>query len=203
MSALQFGWRYFVGSKLHLFAANRLLSSKGRKVELLGALEELLYSIFPCNRNPRSLSLIFISFADTCSRKRVGTMHVSRSFPVPLPACSKARWIWSVSHSLASCFGCLLVDTGTCHDAPIAQSMAHEDSKHLSFDQETSFNSKRAHRNLIPPAHSPAVLPVLPLSDPAPPSPPFSSPTQHSASPSEPLLLSPAWHSPALLQRSH
>ena len=62
MSALKFGWRYLVGSELPLFEANRLLSSKGRKVELLGELEELLYANFPCNRNPRSLSLIFISF---------------------------------------------------------------------------------------------------------------------------------------------
>lgn len=38
---------YLVEFELHLFEANRLLSSKGRKVELLGALEELLYALSP------------------------------------------------------------------------------------------------------------------------------------------------------------
>lgn len=58
-----------VGSEFHLFEANRLLSSEGRKVELLGALEELLYAIFPSNRNPRSLSSIFISFRHIPAKK--------------------------------------------------------------------------------------------------------------------------------------
>jgi hypothetical protein len=43
---------------------------------------------------------------------------------MPLLACSKAHWVWSISHSLALRSCRLFVDIGICHDASVAQSLA-------------------------------------------------------------------------------